>query len=80
MLLQATVLMVGHNCLLRTAETVSDVQAQQLVWFQSTKRRGKPLRLYQSKTYRTGSGFNASIDDFDHPFSAVSLIQDWWLS
>jgi len=77
-LLQATVLMVGHNCLLRTAETVSDIQAQQLVWFQSAKRRGISLTLYRSKTYRTGSGFNVSIDEFDHPFSAVSLLQGWW--
>lgn len=77
-LLQATVLMVGHNCLLRTAETVSAIQAHQLVWFQSIRRRGISLRLYRSKTYQTGAGFNVSIDDFDHPFSAVNLLRDWW--
>jgi hypothetical protein len=77
-LLQATVLVVGHNCLLRTAETLSDILAKQLIWIHSLSRRGIALWLYRSKTHRTGAGFSVSIDDFDHPFSAVNLLQDWW--
>ena len=77
-LLQATVLMVGWNFLLHTAETVSGILANQAIWFQSSTRRGVTLCFYRSKTYLTGAGFSVSVDDFDHPLSAVRLLQEWW--
>lgn len=78
-LLQATVLMCGHNFLLRTAETLSGIRARQLVHRLSENRRGVSLIIYRSKTYRTGAGFFVAADDFDHPLSAVSLLNRWWL-
>jgi hypothetical protein len=78
-LLLATVLACGHNLLLRTGETVSHIRARQLVWLQSVGRRGVSLKIFRSKTYRTGAGFFVSADEFDHPFSAVTLLSKWWL-
>lgn len=78
-LLKATVLACGHNFLLRTGETLSGIRARQLIWLLSEQRSGVSIKVYRSKTYRTGAGFFVSADEFDHPFSAVALLRRWWL-
>lgn len=77
-LLKATILACGHNLLLRTAESTSGITAKQVTWLQSSGRLGISLLLLRTKTYLTGSGCSIAVDEFDHPFSAVSLLRRWW--
>ena len=78
-LLKATILACGHNMLLRTIESTSGILAEQVTWQLSSRHRGLSLKLFRTKTYRSGSGCLIAIDDFDHPFSAVRLLHRWWL-
>lgn len=78
-LLKATILACGHNMLLRTAESTSGILAKHVTWLLSSRRRGLSLLLPRTKTYRTGKGCTITIEDFNHPFSAVNLLHRWWL-
>ena len=78
-LLQATILAFGQNMSLRTAESTSGIKARQLTFRVSSRHVGISLVLLRTKTYRSGSGCIINIDDFGHPFSAVNLLQRWWL-
>jgi hypothetical protein len=74
-LLKATVLAVGHNMLLRVGELTSGILAHQFTW---RLHLGFALALPRTKTYRSGSGVSIALINFDHPFSAVVLLQRWW--
>lgn len=79
-LLKATVLVVPHNLLLRVGEMTAGIKVQHFTWrlAKRTRNLGFSLRLRRTKTCRTGSGVSVALDNFNHPFSAVSLLHKWW--
>lgn len=78
-LLHATVLAFGQNMLLRTLELTSGIKAHDIIWSFLDGYWNVSLRLYRTKTFRSGPFLMISIADFPHPFSAVSLLRRWWL-
>jgi hypothetical protein len=74
-LLEATILAVGHDGLLRSGEIASDVRADQITWWRH--RTGFTLRLLRDKTHRD-SGVLINFADNTSRFSAVKLFRAWW--
>jgi hypothetical protein len=76
-LLKGTMLMVGHDALLRGGELTSEIRARHITWWPRTE--GYSLFLRRTKTVRAGPGVQIQVPDVASPHSSVKLLRRWWL-
>ena len=75
-LLKSTLLMVGHDALLRGGELTSGIRARHITWWPRTE--GFSLFLRRTKTVRAGPGVHIQVADVASPHSSTKLLWRWW--
>jgi hypothetical protein len=75
-LLEAALVSVGHDALLRGGELCSGLRKEDFVWWGNGE--GVSVLLGRTKTHRSGGAVKVDIPDTESPFSAVKLLKQWW--
>jgi hypothetical protein len=75
-LLEATIIVVGHDGLFRSGELCSALRKEDIVWW--TDDDGFSVLLGRTKTHRSGGKAKVDIPDNASPYSAVKLLRQWW--
>lgn len=75
-LLEATLLTVGHDGLLRGGELCSSLTKDDFVWW--LDGTGVSVLLHRTKTHRVGGAVKVDLGDTDSPFSGVKMLKRWW--
>jgi hypothetical protein len=75
-LLEATLVTVGHDALLRGGELCSGLCKEDFTWWAGGE--GVSVLLNRTKTHRSGGAVKIDIPDTKSPFSAVKMLKRWW--